>query len=304
VLAVLAQLPSFDYRRPDRQIRQFLGCSVGAFFALAAFLRCDMGDPDTRERLALYMSFFDRGTGWPTSADVGGMSLRGKGDDVVAFLDDLLLQATGLVAPTFDDLRGWNRETFGQDELLSVFVTTLESGSRRLDHRVSPHVRVSVAVFSSACIPILFEPRPIAFIEMHPNRWMHTEHAVDGAVGGDNYPVRHLDDACPALGVRICSQRQDLDFCAGGTGTSLYAMVRRLINLGVGGASAHQHEQTQAKRESGALVDEIQVDVRDHDPLNCSPSDVQRARLFEAGVDACLACIKRLGAAAPDGPGP
>ena len=293
VLAAFAQLPLLDYRRKDRQVVNYYGCSVGAFFALVAYLRCDMAVDSLHFDLEEYMRYFDRGNSWPQAADVGGFSFKGRGDEVVAFLDRFIEDHTGIRDATLHDLHLWQHERGS----LVLYATSLESGGRRLSYRTAPHIKASVAVFVSALIPWLFEPREVLMLCPHARPWIRPEHLLDGAVGGNNYPVHDLRDGERAVGVRFRSNQQKYDVCKEGK-IGAYAMLRRMVSLGVGSASYQKQRHHPSRRSpvpgrapKGVLLGDTEIVTGGHDPLDCHPSFDKKRHLFQQGVEAALRLI-------------
>ena len=283
VLTALAHFQHLDFRQRDtRRIAHFHGCSVGAFFALVAYLGCDVRNSAIHDHMEQYMHCFDRSGSWPTTADFGGFSIKGNGDDVVAFLDNFIQTYTGIRGATLAQLHDWNCHRGS----LVVYTTTLETGATRLSHWETPDVRASVAVFASALIPWLFEPRPIKI----RGPFGRAFRCVDGAVGGYNYPVTALPAGRQALGVRFA-----VDVDANGRGWSLanatrvgpYELLQRIVSLAVGGAS--QRAPFHCGVKSGTLAHEIEVVLsQPSDPLQCRPPFDAKIELFNAGIDAVL----------------
>jgi predicted acylesterase/phospholipase RssA len=265
-----------------RAIQRYSGCSVGAFFALVAYLGCDTRDVMVQRDLEEYMHYFDYRNRWPQAARVGGFSMLGDGDRVEAFLDAFIEHHTGIEDATLQQLHEHVGGRF------TVFTTTLETGPMKLSHETHPYMKASTAVFVSALIPWNFEPRSVTvFGRMGDGKWVRRLHCCDGALGGNNYPVHHLQPDDRVLGVRFQRNLEKFGVCK--DGLSAKGMMKRIVSLSIGSGSLRDHVPTLPQIKGEMVVHSI-----GHNPLNFDPAAATKRRLFRAGVDAGLRLLREL----------
>lgn len=152
-LKTLYRLGVTDWLSPQREVRTFLGTSVGALFALLTYAKVDLFMPQATQIVRDFLRLFQ----WNTDNLFTGARLGlGTGAKCIDFIEQLLYDRHGYRNMTLAQLKSL---VGGDLVLVSSCVKTAEP--IYFSHRTHPFVRVSDAVFASMAIPFLFQPHRI-----------------------------------------------------------------------------------------------------------------------------------------------
>ena len=285
VMEVLLDHGLVDYcTKPlnSRVTRNFYGCSVGAFFALIMYLGIDLRDPVWRNHLRQFVSLFK-----PSSSEfplqksrIGTLSLCGTGKSVRNFIDGVIYGALGVRNATFKQLHDIVRD----GGVFKVFTTSLERGPLELSAATHPYTLVKNGIFASLLIPLLFSPitirRPrfdLIHTQPHTKLQVDVDHCIDGAIGGNNYPIDAPSDTERVLGVRFTS---NFDGQKSAASMDFVAFVSRIISLTIQRPQPHRPTHFEVVIESGG-----------NDPVNFDVDKQREEDLVSRGKEAARTAI-------------